>query len=152
MKVIKDKEVCMRILVLHGPNLNMLGSREPEHYGRLTLEGLNEFLTENAKVDLTFFQSNHEGQLIDVLQAANREVDGVVINPGAFTHYSYAIADTVKAMNIPVIEVHLSNIYQREAFRHKSVIAPYCKGQISGLGKMSYLLGIQALVEIGIKA
>ncbi|MDF9408937.1 MAG: 3-dehydroquinate dehydratase [Pelotomaculum sp. PtaB.Bin013] len=141
----------MKILVLNGPNLNLLGKREPAIYGNLSLEEINNNLSVLAaelRVDISFQQSNHEGDLIDLLHHAVGEVDGVIFNPGAFTHYSYALRDAVAAVGIPTIEVHLSNIYAREDFRRHSVVAPVAAGQISGLGANSYLLALRALVEL----
>ena len=140
----------MNILVLHGPNLNLLGTREPEVYGRFTLDDINQKLTDLADrhgVQLRFLQSNHEGQLIDAMHAARGWADGILINPGAFTHYSYALRDAVTAVDISTVEVHLSNVHARETFRHKSVIAPVCLGQITGFGWRSYLMGLQALID-----
>jgi len=139
----------MKVLVLHGPNLNLTGGREPEIYGSMTLDEINTLLTEKAlelEVKVTCLQSNHEGVLIDALQDAQSWADGVVFNPGGYTHTSVALRDVITAIDIPVIEVHLSNVYAREEFRHQSVIAPVCKGTITGFGKTSYLLGIDALL------
>jgi len=139
----------MKVLVLHGPNLNLTGEREPEIYGSMTLDEINTLLTEKAlelEVKVTCLQSNHEGVLIDALQDAQSWADGVVFNPGGYTHTSVALRDVITAIDIPVIEVHLSNVYAREEFRHQSVIAPVCKGTITGFGKTSYLLGIDALL------
>lgn len=140
----------MKILVLHGPNLNLLGTREPGIYGTLTLQQINDSLNELAShmgVEITCIQSNSEGDLIDHIQAVCNEVKGILINPAAYTHTSIAIRDALAAVGIPVVEVHLSNIHRREEFRSHSYIAPVAVGQISGFGAESYLLGLQALVH-----
>ncbi len=142
-----------KILVLHGPNLNLLGLREPEIYGRQTLDELNHFVWEKTqpyKLDLQFSQSNHEGIVIDKIQAADGEFDGIVINPAAFTHYSIAIRDAIAALEIPVVEVHLSDIAKREEFRRISMLKDVCFDQISGFGAESYVYGIEALVGAGV--
>ena len=134
------------ILVLHGPNLNLLGEREPEVYGKMTLSQLNAQLTKKAaqlKLRLRIAQSNHEGDLIDLLHKNRKWADGCVFNPGAFTHYSYALRDAVAGSQIPTIEVHLSDIKKREPFRRVSVLAPVCQGQISGKGLGSYLAALE---------
>ena len=139
-----------KVLVLHGPNLNMLGIREPGVYGSVTLEAINQNLNQLAKqyaMELEIVQSNHEGELIDQIHRAFGVKDGIVINPGAFTHYSYAIRDALSSVSLPTIEVHLSNIHSRESFRHQSVIAPIVIGQIAGFGAYSYELGLLALVQ-----
>jgi 3-dehydroquinate dehydratase-2 len=134
-----------KVLIINGPNLNMLGIREPDIYGKETLETINDQILNKAKnmnLDIEFIQSNHEGQIIDKIQESMGKYDYIIINPGAFTHYSIAIRDAIKASSIPSIEVHISNIYQREEFRKNSVIAPVCVGQISGLGSYGYLLAL----------
>jgi 3-dehydroquinate dehydratase-2 len=141
----------MKLLILHGPNLNLLGTREPEIYGSLTLKDINakldEFAGEN-QVELVCKQSNHEGELIDALHDSRTWADGVVFNPGAYTHTSIALRDAISAIGIPVIEVHLSNVYAREEFRHVSMISAVCTGKIAGFGWRSYLLGLKALIDL----
>lgn len=137
-----------KILVLHGANLNWLGRREPAIYGNYTLENVNEALQELAKeleIELKLMQTNWEGQLVDWIQQESSWAEGILINPGAFTHYSYSIRDAIAAVSLPAVEVHCSNIHARESFRHQSVIVPVCVGQISGFGMESYLLGLRAL-------
>jgi 3-dehydroquinate dehydratase-2 len=140
----------MKILVLHGPNLNLLGTREPDVYGSLTLDEINARLKELGKslgVEVTCQQSNHEGALIDILHEARAWADGVVFNPGGYTHTSIALRDAVTAIGIPVVEVHLSNVYAREEFRHASLLSGACKGKITGFGWKSYVLGLRALID-----
>ncbi len=135
--------------MLHGPNLNLLGKREPGVYGAVTLEEINRTLAQDAQalqVEIAVLQSNHEGALIDAIHAAIDQHQGILINPGAYTHTSVAIRDAIAGVNLPTVEVHLSNIYRREAFRHHSYIAPVAIGQISGFGADSYRLGLRALV------
>lgn len=141
----------MKILVMNGPNLNLLGEREPNIYGGDTLLSINDEILEKGRemgYDVVFFQSNSEGGLIDRLHEARLDCAGVVLNAGAYTHYSYAIRDAIAAIKIPVIEVHLSNVNNRDEFRKTSVIAPVCKGSIAGFGKFSYILGLLALDNI----
>lgn len=140
----------LNILVLHGPNLNLLGKREPGIYGSSTLADVTDLLDHEARslqVELSHFQSNHEGALIDRIHAAMHQQQGILINPGAYTHTSVAIRDAIASVALPTVEVHLSNIHQREAFRHHSYIAPVAIGQICGFGVDSYRLGLQALVR-----
>jgi len=137
------------VLVLHGPNLNLLGLREPQIYGSLTLQEIDSLLLTESEilgVSVVTQQSNQEGNLIDAIHSSYQQYQGILINAGAYTHTSVAIADALKAVRIPTVEVHLSNIYQRESFRHHSYIAPVAIGQISGFGAQSYCLGLRALV------
>jgi 3-dehydroquinate dehydratase II len=139
----------LNLLVINGPNLNLLGEREPDVYGRLTLDGLESRIRDRATelgVDVRFYQSNHEGRLIDYLHRMRCWADGIIINPGAYTHYSYALRDAIAAVAKPAIEVHLSDIHRREPFRATSVIADVCEAQISGLGVDSYLQALERLV------
>ena len=142
------------ILVLHGPNLNLLGTREPEIYGRLSLADINGRMEARAKragVGIDFFQSNHEGALVDAIQEARGKYDFIILNAAAYTHYSIAIRDAIGGIDVPVIEVHLSNIHKREEFRHHSVIAPVVMGQVAGLGVESYLAALEAvLLKMGV--
>lgn len=146
----------MRILVLHGVNLNMFGRRDPAHYGSATLEEINArlaALAEELKVGLDFFQTNHEGAMVERIQRVSEEpADGVVINAGAWTHYSYAIRDALDLLDLPVVEVHMSNIHAREEFRRHSVLSAVCAGSIAGFGVASYLLGLRAVCALAAKA
>ncbi len=141
----------LAILVIHGPNLHLLGTRSPSVYGTADLAKINRMLREEAKragVKLTVMQSNHEGEIVELIGRARKTAQALVINPAAYTHTSVAIRDAVEAAGIPAVEVHLSNIYARESFRHRSLIAPVCRGQISGFGLMSYRLGLMAAVAL----
>ena len=138
------------ILVLHGPNLNLLGTREPEIYGHTTLADINQMMEKRAKeagIGIDFFQSNHEGALVDAIQEAYGKYDFILLNAAAYTHYSIALRDAIGAVDVPVIEVHLSNIHRREEFRHHSVIAPVVLGQICGLGSDSYMAALEAAIR-----
>ena len=140
----------MRILIIHGPNLNMLGKREPDIYGATTLEEINSSLSDKAKelgVDLTFFQSNSEGDIVSTIQDSMSSSDGIVINPGAYTHTSVAIRDAILSCGLPVVEVHISNVHKREDFRQKSFVSGVALGVISGFGINSYFLGLSGLVN-----
>jgi len=141
-----------KILVIHGPNLNLLGQREKDIYGQTTLDDINAGLTKFAQeqdTELEILQSNHEGEIVDAIGKAQvNQINAILINPAAYTHTSVAIRDAIAAVDIPAIEVHLSNIYSREDFRHTSLIAPVCHGQISGFGVESYLLGLQATIHL----
>jgi 3-dehydroquinate dehydratase-2 len=141
----------MKVLVLNGPNLNLLGQREPEVYGRTTLEDIEKSLHAKAdelSVEIDFRQSNHEGELVGWIQSAKAGYAVILLNAGAYTHTSVALRDAIAATGIPTVEVHLSNIFGREQFRHHSVIAPVCKGQISGFGAYSYILALEAAVNL----
>lgn len=140
----------LKILVIHGPNLNLLGKREPGVYGKITINQINKALEKKAaeeKVELKTVQSNHEGEIVDLIGNARNNFDGIIINPAAYTHTSVAIRDAISAIKLPSVEVHLSNIYARESFRHTSLIAAVVKGQISGFGLQSYILGLEALIK-----
>ena len=140
----------MNILVINGPNLNLLGVREPDVYGSETLSDIENWLNEQPESNghiIFWFQSNHEGDLIDRIHEAMGNSDGIIINPGAFTHYSYALRDAISSVNIPTVEVHLSDIERREEFRKLSVITDVCIKRVSGFGKKSYLIGLQALLN-----
>jgi len=143
--------MTIRVLIIHGPNLQLLGSRQPEVYGRDGLEAINGQLRRQAAklgAIVTIAQSNHEGQIVELIGRAKRSFDALVINPAAYTHTSVAIRDAIEACGLPAVEVHLSNIYAREEFRHQSLIAPVCRGQISGFGTSSYRLGLEAAIEL----
>ena len=140
-----------KVLVLHGVNLNMFGKRNPEHYGTITLDEINEqikTLAEELGLNLETFQTNQEGEMVEKIHQAHLEgVDAVVINAGAWTHYSYALMDALAILSVPIVEVHMSHIHTREQFRHCSVVAPVAKGQITGFGAFSYIMGLRALVS-----
>lgn len=138
----------MHILVINGPNLNMLGSRRPDVYGYKSLEEVNAYISDYfKKVKVSFFQSNEEGKIIDEIQQLPGRYDGLVINPGALTHYSYAIRDAIESIDLPVVEIHISNISAREGFRQKSVISDVCAGTISGFGIYGYILAVQSIAH-----
>lgn len=139
-----------KILIVNGPNLNLLGKREPEVYGNTSLDELNGRLRDMAnelKIDLIFFQSNSEGELIDFIQKESSEADGLIINPGALTHYSYALRDAITAVDIEAVEVHMTNIYKREEFRHKSVLADVCQGHLAGFGFYGYAMALSYFAD-----
>lgn len=141
----------MKILLINGPNMQLLGKREPEIYGSESLADVQVKIAGIAKsldVDIDFFQSNHEGDIVDKIGNIDSEVDGIIINPAAYTHTSVAIHDAIKGTNRPVVEVHLTNIHKREGFRHTSLTAPACVGQICGFGTMGYKLALEAIVEL----
>ena len=152
----KTKKNMPRVLVIHGPNLNMLGLREPEVYGRTRLTEIDERLVELGRqwnLEVSHFQSNHEGAIVDTIQACLGKIDGLIINPAAYTHTSIAIRDAIVVLGVPIIEVHLSNIHKRESFRHKSLMADVVTGQIVGLGVVGYYLALRAIAEkLGITA
>lgn len=140
-----------KILVINGPNLNLLGKREPDIYGTDTLGSIEDIIKEEGKrleVEVDTFQTNHEGNIIDAIQNATGKYNSIILNAGAYTHYSIAIRDAISSVKVPVIEVHLSNIHSREEFRKVSVIAPVCKGQISGFGAHSYILALNAVLHL----
>ena len=144
-----------KILVIHGPNLNLLGAREVNVYGTTTIDEINSALKKAGKekgADIEIMQSNHEGEIVDIIgKARQNKINAIVINPAAYTHTSVAIRDAIAACGVPAVEVHISNIYAREEFRHTSLIAPVAKGQVSGFGKTSYLLGLEAAIELAEK-
>jgi 3-dehydroquinate dehydratase-2 len=138
----------MKILIINGPNLNLIGRRQTEYYGQVNFDHFFESLKQKyKKVQFEYFQNNREGDIINRIQEADGVFDGIVLNAGAYTHTSIAIADAIQAVNVPVVEVHLSNVYARESFRHTSYLAPYCKGVIAGFGVMSYQLAVESLVN-----
>lgn len=141
-----------KVLVIHGPNLNLLGQRETHIYGKTSLEEINKELcqmAQKAKLEIEIVQSNHEGEIVDLIgKAKENQIKAILINPAAYTHTSVAIRDAIAAVSVPAIEVHLSNIYAREEFRHTSLIAPVCHGQISGFGINSYYLGLKAIIDL----
>lgn len=146
------KQKTKKVHVLNGPNLNMLGKREPDIYGSHTLDQINQELVQQGALlglELDFFQSNHEGMIVDALhEMFNEKIDGIIINPGAFTHTSIALRDALLLMPCPIVEIHLSNIYKREAFRHKSLLADIVTGQISGFGPYGYTMALNAITNM----
>ena len=141
----------MRIMVIQGPNINMLGKRERKIYGVMTMENIHEQMkavADQAGVGIEFFQSNFEGEIVDKIQECLGEFDGIIINPAAYTHTSIAIRDAIASVGLPVLEVHISNIYQREEFRHKSLLAPVCSGHIAGFGPIGYHLAMIGMLQI----
>jgi len=141
----------VKILVINGPNLNLLGSREPEKYGSHTLSQINAVVTDfccSEGVAVEFFQSNHEGEIIDSIHSAPAGFQGIIINPGALTHYSYSLRDAVAAVEIPVVEIHISNIFAREEFRHHSVVSPVAAGHVSGFGPNGYMIAVRGLLDM----
>ena len=151
VKTMPDKLPQKKILVIHGPNLNMLGRREPEIYGHQSLDGINAGLLslgEKLGMEVETFQSNHEGEIVDRIQLAVGSCDGILINPAAYTHTSIAIRDALSLLDIPVVEIHLSNINKREPFRHKSLIADIAKARLAGFGAQGYLLGLKGLANL----
>lgn len=144
----KENNKGPRILVIHGPNLNLLGKREPKIYGKTSLSKINQLIEEEADrlgIQVTIAQSNHEGELVDLIGSAKGDYHGILINPAAYTHTSVALRDALAACGVPAVEIHLSNIYAREEFRQHSLTAPACVGQVSGFGEASYILGLQGL-------
>jgi 3-dehydroquinate dehydratase-2 len=138
----------MKILIINGPNLNLIGRRQTEYYGQVNFEIFYEGLQQKyKKVHFDYFQNNREGDIINRIQEAEGVFDGIVLNAGAYTHTSIAIADAIQAVSVPVVEVHLSNVFARESFRHTSYLAPYCKGVIAGFGVMSYQLAVESLIN-----
>lgn len=140
-----------KILVIHGPNLKLLGKREVDVYGNVTIDAINSELKKKAKaagIALEIMQSDHEGQIVEKIGGSKGKFDAILINPAAYTHTSVAIRDAISAVNVPTVEVHLSNIYAREEFRHTSLVAPVARGQVSGFGKASYLLGLEAAIGL----
>jgi len=147
----KPKTKTKKILIVHGPNLDLLGNREPGIYGKITLKQINQRLQVKAKkigAVLKIYQSNHEGKIVDIIGGAGKSFDGIIINPAAYTHTSVAIRDAIASCGLPTIEVHLTNIYTREEFRHKSLVSPVAKGSVMGFGYKSYILGLAALVDL----